>query len=319
MELSQDLRDIVWVEKYRPQTIEDCILPEALKETFRGFVKKGNLPNLLLHGGPGIGKTTVARAMLRELDSDYIVVNGSLNGNIDTLRNEIKDFASSVSLFKAGRKYVILDEADYLNANSVQPALRNFMEEYSKNCGFILTCNYKNRIIEPLHSRLVGVDFSSSPKEVDQLKFQFFKRLKFILENERVAYDKAVLVELIKKHFPDMRRVINEVERYSANGAVDSGILVSLLDDNFARLVSALKDKKFNEMRKWVAENSHLDTADVIRKVYEAADGLMTPQSIAAFIILAQKYLYQSAFSSDSEITTSAFLTETMIETEWLA
>jgi DNA polymerase III delta prime subunit len=318
MELSETLKNALWVEKYRPQKIEDCILPDDLKKTFRGFVDKGNIPNLLLHGGPGIGKTTVARAMLRELDADYIVVNGSLNGNIDTLRNEIKDFASSVSLFKSGRKYVILDEADYLNANSTQPSLRNFMEEYSKNCGFILTCNYKNRIIEPLHSRLVGVDFSSSPKEVDMLKLQFFKRLKFILENEGIEYDKNVLIELIKKHFPDMRRIINEVERYSANGKIDSGVLLNFMEENFSKLVNILKDKKFNEMRKWVAENSHLDTNDIIRKVYDSADGLLTPQSIAAIVVLAARYQYWAAFVVDSEINVTSFLTEFMVEAVWL-
>jgi DNA polymerase III delta prime subunit len=317
MDIAEELQSLVWVEKYRPQIIDDCILPEQLKKTLKDFLTKGQLPNLLFHGGPGVGKTTAAKALLRALGCDYIVVNGSLHGNIDTLRNEIKDFASSVSLFGTGRKYVIIDEADYLNANSTQPSLRNFVEEYSKNCGFILTCNYKNRLIEPLHSRFVGVDFTVSPGEVDKLKVQFFKRICAILNNENVTYDKNVLVNLIKKHFPDMRRIINELERYAAGGTIDSGILVNVLDENFDKLTKILQEKKFNDMRKWVAENAHLDTTSLIRKIYDKSSDTLEPQSVAAILLICAKYQYWAAFVADQEINTAAFLTEFMMEANW--
>ena len=232
------------VEKYRPKTIDDCILPNDLKETFQTFVNQKNVPNLLLSGGPGVGKTSVAKAMLDELDSDYLTINGSLSGNIDTLRNDIMQFASSVS-FSGGRKYVILDEADYLNPQSTQPALRNFMEEFSKNCGFILTCNFKNRIIEPLHSRCSVIDFKIPSKSKPKIAAQFFKRICKILAENHITYDEQVVAELVQKHFPDWRRVLNELQRYSVSGSIDTGLLVNITDDNFKSLISFLKEKIF--------------------------------------------------------------------------
>lgn len=317
--MDERLQNLIWVEKWRPGTIDECILPESIKQTFKDFIKSKSIPNLLLYGGPGVGKTTIAKALLNELNCDYIIINGSMNGNIDTLRNEIKDFASTVSLFKEGRKFVILDESDYLNPSSTQPSLRNFMEEYSKNCGFILTANYKNRIIEPLHSRLVNIDFTFDAKEAQKIKVGFFKRLKHILKEENVEFEEEVLVQLIQKFYPDMRRTLNELQRYAASGKIDSGILINVLDENFNELVKILKGKKFNDMRKWVAENVHLDTNAIIRKIYDKSSTLLTPQSIASIVLLASKYQYQAAFVADQEINITAFLTEFMVEAEWLS
>ena len=262
--------EFLWVEKYRPKTIEDTILPADLKATFQQFVDQKNIPNLILSGTAGVGKTTVAKAMLEELDCDYIVINGSMNGNIDTLRNDILNFASTVSL-SGGRKYVILDEADYLNPNSTQPALRNFMEEFSKNCGFILTCNYSNRIIEPLHSRCSVIDFKISKKAMAKLATQFFKRVTFILESEKIGFDQKVVAEVINKHFPDWRRVLNELQRYSVSGKIDSGILVNMSHDSFKDLIKHMKDRDFTEVRKWVAKNSDADTTALFREFYDNA------------------------------------------------
>ena len=245
------MQEFLWVEKYRPNTLSNCILPDELKNTFQEFVNQQNIPNLLLSGSAGVGKTTVAKAMLEELGADYIVVNGSLHGNIDTLRTEIMNFATTVS-FSEGRKYVILDEADYLNPQSTQPALRNFMEEYSKNCGFILTCNFKNRIIEPLQSRCSVVDFLFPKKLAPSLAGSFFERVKIILEQEQVKYDEKVLVEIIQRHFPDWRRVLNELQRYSVSGIIDIGILSNSSQNAFKSLISLLKGKQFGDMRKWV-------------------------------------------------------------------
>ena len=307
----------LWVEKYRPKKIEDTILPAELKATFQQFVDQKNIPNLILSGSAGVGKTTVARAMLEELECDYIVINGSMNGNIDTLRNEIKSFASSVSM-TGGRKYVIIDEADYLNGNSTQPALRNFMEEYSKNCGFILTCNYKNRIIEPLHSRCSVVDFKITKKELPELAKQFMKRLCHILETENVTYEKPVLVELIKKHFPDWRRVINELQRYSATGAVDSGILVNMQEVSLKELVQFLKEKDFTNTRKWVAANMDGDISTLYRKIYDQASQYITKETIPLAVLLVGKYQYQHAFVADAEINMVCFLTELMMEASFV-
>jgi DNA polymerase III delta prime subunit len=254
--------------------------------------------------------------MLEELGCDYIVINGSMNGNIDTLRNDILQFASSVS-FTGGRKYVILDEADYLNANSTQPALRNFMEEYSRNCGFILTCNFKNRIIEPLHSRCSVVEFKIAKADIAKLAGQFFKRVESILTAEGVQYDKAVVAEVVKKHIPDWRRVLNELQRYSATGKIDAGILSSLSDENFKKLIASLKAKNFNEMRKWIVENADSDTT-VFRKVYDHAHDILKPSSIPAVVLLIADYQYKAAFVADHEINLAAFLTNLMVEAEWL-
>jgi len=309
--------DFLWVEKYRPHKIEDCILPESLKSTFSEFVKQGSIPNLLLTGSQGTGKTTVARAMCEELGLDYIEINGSMNGGIDTLRNEIKNFASTIS-FTGTRKMVILDEADYLNAQSTQPALRNFMEEFSKNCGFILTCNFKNRIIEPLHSRCSVIEFKIPSSQKPKLAAQFHKRACGILEQEGIEFDKAVVAEVVTKHFPDWRRVLNELQRYSVTGKIDSGILANLGEENFKGLVDLLKNKRFNDMRKWVGENLDTEPTAFFRKFYDMASTYMKPNSIPQLVLLLGRYQYQSAFVADQEINTVAFLTEVMVEAEWV-
>lgn len=309
--------DFLWVEKYRPKTIEDTILPAQLKSIFQQFIEQQNIPNLILSGSAGVGKTTVARAMLEHLGCDYIVINGSMNGNIDTLRNEILNFASSVSL-AGGRKYVILDEADYLNANSTQPALRNFMEEFSRNCGFILTCNFKNKIIEPLHSRCSVIDFKISKSDMAKLAGQFFKRVQMILDTEKINFDTAVVIEVIKKHFPDWRRVLNELQRYSATGSIDSGILANLQEISLNELVFLLKDKNFSGIRKWVAENMDNDQNTVFRKLYDHCSEFLVKTSVPQLVLLLGRYQYQAAFSADSEINLMACLTEMMMELEFV-
>jgi DNA polymerase III delta prime subunit len=311
------LEDFLWVERYRPKTVEDTILPPELKATFQQFVEQKNIPNLILSGSAGVGKTTIARAMLEELGCDYIVINGSMNGNIDTLRNEIKNFASSVSL-SGGRKYVILDEADYLNSNSTQPALRNFMEEFSKNCGFILTCNFKNRIIEPLHSRCSVIDFKITKKEIPALAKDFMRRACNILTKENIEFDKTVVAELIKKFFPDNRRILNELQRYSATGRIDSGILVNLQELSLKNLVEFLKNKDFSNMRKWVAENLDNDADVIFRKIYDQASQYLNTRSIPAVVLIIGKYQYQHGFCADPEINLVCCLTELMIEGEWV-
>ena len=311
------LEEFLWTERYRPSTIADTILPEELKQTFQQFVNQGNIPNLLLSGSAGCGKTTVARAMLEELGCDYIVINGSLNGNIDTLRNEIMQFASSVSLM-GGRKYVILDEADYLNANSTQPALRNFMEEFSKNCGFILTCNFKNRLIEPLHSRCTVIDFRIKKTDLASLAAQMMKRFAYILGTEGVEFDKLVLAELIKKHYPDWRRCINELQRYSATGKIDSGLLANITESSYKDLVRFLKDKDFTNTRKWVAENIDTDATAIFRTLYDTASVYVSKNSVPNLVLILAKYQYQAAFVADHEINLTACLTEMMIDLEYL-
>jgi len=307
----------LWVEKYRPKTVEEAILPVELKQTFQQFVDQKNIPNLILSGSAGVGKTTVARAMLEQLGCDYIVINGSMNGNIDTLRNEILNFASSVSL-SGGRKYVILDEADYLNANSTQPALRNFMEEFSRNCGFILTCNFKNRIIEPLHSRCSVIDFKISKKDMGKLAMQFMKRVVNVLETESVAYDKAVVAEVIQKHFPDWRRVLNELQRYSATGAIDSGILANMQESNIRELIAYMKDKDFTEVRKWVKNNLDTDVNVLFNQFYDSASSYFTSDSIPLLVLHIATYQYQNAFSANPEINFSAFCAHVMLELEFV-
>ena len=308
--------NFLWVEKYRPRTIAETVLPASLKATFQQFVDQKNIPNLLLSGPAGVGKTTVARAMLEELECDYIVINGSMNGNIDTLRNEILNFASSVS-FTGGRKYVILDEADYLNANSTQPALRNFMEEFSANCGFILTCNFKNRIIAPLHSRCSVVDFAVGKEDRPKMAAQFMKRALDILQREGIEFDKAVVATLVQKHFPDWRRVLNELQRYSSTGKIDSGILADLRETSIADLVQLMRDKNYTGMRKWVAENIDQDQNAIYRKLYDQASQFLKPQTVPLLVLAIAKYSYQAAFAADPEITMMACLTEIMINCEF--
>jgi DNA polymerase III delta prime subunit len=308
--------NFLWVEKYRPRTIAETVLPASLKATFQQFVDQKNIPNLLLSGPAGVGKTTVARAMLEELQCDYIVINGSMNGNIDTLRNEILNFASSVS-FTGGRKYVILDEADYLNANSTQPALRNFMEEFSANCGFILTCNFKNRIIAPLHSRCSVVDFAVGKEDRPKMAAQFMKRALDVLQREGIEFDKAVVATLIQKHFPDWRRVLNELQRYSSTGKIDSGILADLRETSIADLVQLMRDKNYTGMRKWVAENIDQDQNAIYRKLYDQSSQFLKPQTVPLLVLAVAKYSYQAAFAADPEITMMACLTEIMINCEF--
>ena len=305
----------LWCEKYRPKVIADTILPENLKKTFQQFVDQKNIPNLLLTGSAGVGKTTVA--MLEQLECDYIVINGSMNGNIDTLRTTIQNFASSVS-FAGGRKYVILDEADYLNANSTQPALRNFMEEYSKNCGFILTCNFKNRIIEPLHSRCSVVEFKITKKDLPDLAMQFMKRVRMILTAENVEFDKEAVAGVIMKYYPDSRRVLNELQRYSATGKIDSGILVNVSEESFKKLITYMREKNFTSVRKWVGENSDTDTTELFRKLYDKASEIMAPNSIPQLVLHLANYQYKAAFVADHEINLVACLTEILADCEFV-
>jgi DNA polymerase III delta prime subunit len=305
----------LWVERYRPKTVEETILPVDLKNTFQKFVDQKNIPNLILAGSAGVGKTTIARAMLEELDCDYIVINGSLNGNIDTLRNEILNFASSVSLM-GGRKYVILDEADYLNANSTQPALRNFMEEFSRNCGFILTCNFKNRLIAPLHSRCSVIDFKIAKKDMAKLAGQFFERVKIILEAENIQYDEKVVAEVITKHFPDWRRVLNELQRYASNGKIDSGILSNLQEVSLKDLISFMREKDFTNVRKWIGQNSDADQNTIYRNFYDNAVQYFKSGSIPQLVLILGKYQYQAAFCADPEINLAACMVEIMVDCE---
>jgi len=308
--------EFLWVEKYRPNTVADTILPEELKQTFQQFVDQGNIPNLLLTGGAGVGKTTIARAMLEELDCDYIVINGSMNGNIDTLRNDILTFASSVSL-QGGRKYVILDEADYLNPQSTQPALRNFMEEFSKNCGFILTCNFKNRIIDPLHSRCSVVEFKIANNDKPAMAQQMFKRVLNILKSEDIEYDQEAVVEVITKYFPDNRRTLNELQRYSVTGKIDSGILSNFKETSLNSLVDFLKEKNFTGVRKWVAENTDVDQSELYRQIYDTCSQYLQNASVPQLVLILADYQYKAAFVADNEINTTACLTEIMVNCEF--
>jgi DNA polymerase III delta prime subunit len=309
------MEHLLWVEKYRPARIEDCILPDGIKETFQEFVKRKEIPNLLLSGTAGVGKTTVAKALCNEVGCDYIIINGSDESGIDVLRNKIKNYASSVSLM-GGRKVVIIDEADYLNPNSTQPALRGAIEEFASNCSFIFTCNFKNRIIDPIHSRCSVIDFKingSKPK----LAAQFFKRVENILSQEGVTYDKEVVAAVITKHFPDNRRILNELQRYSVAGTIDKGILSSVSDIQLADLLRALKDKDFASARKWVTNNLDNDPARIFRKLYDSLYESLKPQSVPQLVLILAKYQYQAAFVADSEINLIACLTEIMVDCEF--
>ena len=307
------LEHILWVEKYRPKTIANCVLPANLKQTFQSFVDNDYVPNLLLCGTAGIGKTTVARALLEQLDCDYIVINGSLNGNIDTLRNDIQNFASSVSL-SGGRKYVILDEADYLNANSTQPALRNFMEEFSQNCGFILTCNFRNRIIEPLHSRCSVIDFKITSDEASKLAAQFYKRAVSILQTQHIEFQKETVARVIQKFYPDWRRVLNELQRYSSTGTLSNEMFGDHSDSTIADVVDLIKNKDFTGLRNWVAENKDLDQTTIFRGLFDRLSVTLAPEAAASLILTLAKYQYQAAFVADHEINTLACMIEIMAD-----
>ena len=309
------MSDFIWVEKYRPKTIEDCILPDTTKDMFREFLKRGEIPNMLLAGPPGIGKTTVAKALCNELGVDVYVINGSDEGRfLDTVRNNAKNFASTVSLTSDSKhKVIIIDEADN-TSNDVQLCLRAFIEEFAGNCRFIFTCNYKNKILQPLHSRCAVVDFSIKGKEKAQLAASFYKRIQDILQAEGVEYDSKVLIELINKHFPDWRRVLNECQRYSVSGKIDAGILATFSDVAVNDLIKNLKEKNFPEVRKWVVSNMDNDTTVLMRRIYDACYTSLENNSVPAAVLVLAKYQYQSAFVADQEINMLACLTELMVE-----
>ena len=308
--------DFLWVEEYRPKTIDDCILPQSLKTLFQSFIEKGEISNMLFSGTPGVGKTTVAKALCEQMNCDWIMINGSEEGGIDVLRNKIKNFASTVSL-SGGKKVVILDEADYLNPQSTQPALRGFVEEFHKNCRFILTCNFKNRIIEPLHSRFSNIEFKINNKEKPQLQTQLYNRATFILKKQNIEYEDKALVGLITKHFPDFRKLINELQRYSVSGAIDAGILVNISDENLKSLTSHLKAKEFGDMRKWVVNNLDNDPVKIFRKIYDSLNTTLQPETIPHAILIIADYQYKSAFVADQEINLVACLTEIMSQVKF--
>ena len=308
--------DFLWVEEYRPKTINDCILPASLKTLFQSFIDKGEISNMLFSGTPGVGKTTVAKALCEQMNCDWIMINGSEEGGIDVLRNKIKNFASTVSL-SGGKKVVILDEADYLNPQSTQPALRGFVEEFHKNCRFILTCNFKNRIIEPLHSRFSNIEFRINNKDKPKLAAQLFERARFILAEQDIAYERAVIAELVNKHFPDNRKLINELQRYSVAGTIDAGVLVNISDENLKSLTGHLKGKEFGEMRKWVVNNLDNDPVKIFRKIYDSLYTTLEPATIPHAVLIIADYQYKSAFVADQEINLVACLTELMSQVKF--
>ena len=306
------MEHLLWTEKYRPQTIEDCILPKRLKEVFQQYASQKQIPNLLLTGSAGVGKTTVAKALCQEAGCDYLVINGSDESGIDTFRVKIKNYASSMS-FTGGRKVIIIDEADYLNPNSTQPALRNAIEEFASNCSFIFTCNYKNRIIEPLHSRMAVIEFGLKNGEKMKMATEFLKKTEFILQTEKIEFDKRVVAELVTKHFPDFRRVINELQRYSQLGKIDVGVLAQVADVSITEIVKYIKDKDFGAVRKWVATNE-IDPTTFFRKLFDNLYDFLKPHSIPQVILILADYQYKQAFVVDQEINTVACLIQIMAE-----
>jgi DNA polymerase III delta prime subunit len=308
------LEHLLFTEKYRPKTIAECILPDRLKTPFQEYVNQNNIPNLLLSGGAGVGKTTVAKAMCEEIGCDYMIINGSDENGVDVVRYKITNYASSMSL-SGGRKVIIIDEADYLSPNA-QAAFRNAIEEFASNCSFIFTCNYKNKLIDPLHSRCAVVDFTLKNNEKTQMAGQFFKRIQSILQSEKIEYDDKVIVELIKKHFPDFRRVINELQRYSQFGKIDGGILSHIVEVSLGDIIKYIKDKDFGAIRKWVASND-IDATTFFRKIYDNLYDVLKPQSIPQAVIILADYQYKQAFVADTEINTVACLTEIMVGCEF--
>jgi DNA polymerase III delta prime subunit len=308
------MEHLLWTERYRPQTVEDCILPDRLKETFQRYVQQKEIPNLLLTGGAGVGKTTIAKAMCNEIGCDFMILNGSDENGVDTIRVKIKNYASSMS-FTGGRKVIILDEADYLTPNA-QAILRNAIEEFAVNCSFIFTCNFKSRIIEPLHSRCAVIDFRLQNGEKTKMASAFFKRITHILNTEKVEYDEKVIAELIKKHFPDFRRAINELQRYSQLGKIDVGILSQIGDISISQIVKHLKEKDFASVRKWAA-TTEIDSTTFFRKLYDALYDIAKPQSIPQAVIILADYQYKQAFVADQEINLVACLTELMANVEF--
>ncbi|CAB4222719.1 HolB ATPase involved in DNA replication [uncultured Caudovirales phage] len=306
---------MLWVEKYRPKTIEECILPESIKATFQEYVNKKQIPNLLLSGTAGVGKTTIARALCEEVGCDYIIINGSDESGIDTFRTKIKNYASSIS-FSGGRKVIIIDEADYLNPNSTQPALRGAIEEFSSNCSFIFTCNYKNRIIEPIHSRCSVIDFRLSNNKA-KMAALFFKRVEYILRLENIEFSKEVVAAVVTKHFPDNRRILNEIQRYSISGSIDKGLLGNTGEIQIKELIKALREKDFGSCRKWVTQNLDNDASQIFRALYDNLYDLLTASSVPQLVLILARYQYQSAFVSDLEINITACLTEIMIDCEF--
>ena len=309
------MSEFLWVEKYRPQKIEDCILPSRIKDTFQQIVDQGNVPNLLLSGTAGIGKTTVAKALCKQLGVDYYVINGSDEGRfLDTVRSQAKNFASTVSLLGgSSRKVIIIDEADN-TTHDVQLLLRGFIEEFHKTCSFIFTCNFKNKIIEPIHSRCSCIEFGIQKNEKQQIMASFFSRLNNILDEEGVAYDKKVVAELIQRHFPDWRRVLNELQRYSTSGSIDTGILSAMIDTNIDKLVDFLARKDYSNVRQWVVDNLDNDPNIILRTLYDSLYAKLEPRSIPAAVLIIAKYQYQIAFVADQEINLLAAMTEIMVE-----
>lgn len=306
----------VWVEKYRPSTIDECILSSSMKEQLKNIIANGQITNLLFSGPAGTGKTTVAKALCNEIGAEYLFINASLENGIDVLRNKILQFASSVSLTDA-KKVVILDEADYTNPQSFQPALRGFIEEFSNNCRFIFTCNFKNRIIEPLHSRCAVIEFKIEGKDKPKIMASFFKRVTSILKNEKVEFEPNVVAELVAKHFPDYRRILNELQRYSVSGKIDTGVLVNLGDESYTELVKFLKAKNFTEVRKWVGKNSDIESTELFRKLFDKSVDILEPKSIPQLVLILAEYQYRAAFVADREINTMAALTEMMSQLEF--
>jgi DNA polymerase III delta prime subunit len=311
------MNESLWVEKFRPKTIADCILPEEYKKTFQSYVDRKEIPHLILCGSAGVGKTTVAKALCDEVGCDFLMINGSDESGIDTFRMKIKNYASSMSLM-GGKKVIIIDEADYLNPNSTQPAMRAAMEEFAHNCTFIMTCNYKNRIIEPLHSRCAVIEFKIRNEDKPKMASMFMKRAANILKEEKVPFEPAVLAEVVKKHFPDFRRVLNELQRYSASGKIDTGILANVADVSLAELVKALKEQNFSGMRKWVADNGNDDPVRLYRKIYDSLYDIMDKSTIPNAVLILARYQYQAAFCADQELNLTACLTEIMVECKFI-